>query len=223
MTKILISTPLFPPEVAYPAAFSKKLAKHLSACGYDVVVATFSDFPEKIEGVEVLHVKKSHNIFVRLILFYLLLFKLFYSSPFGGGREGGVDIVILKQAGFSSFLTLVVAIIFRVKTVLKMKEDEVEVRVKNQKVSADSFVVWRVKKLQQFIFKHVNFILFDNESLKSKILKEYNLSGQNIGVLAHPSADDILHYGDDAEFRRIESDRAGEWEKYTNEFIKYAK
>lgn len=211
--KILISTPLFPPEVAYPAAFSKKLAKHLSVCGYDVVVATFSDFPEKVDGVEILHIKKSHHTFIRLILFWLLMMKTIPKQ----------DVVILKQAGFSSFITLLVAKIFRVNTILKLKEDEVEVRIRNQKVNKDSFVIWRVKKLQQFIFKHVDFILFASEEIRDKILGEYNLNNVNLGVLEHPSTEDILHYGENIILDEKSRTDNNDWDLYVNEVAKKIK
>lgn len=211
--KILISTPLFPPEISYPAAFSKNFAKHLASCGYDVVVATFSDFPEQIEGLKVVHVKKSHNLFLRLIKFYYVMVR----------SVRGVDLVILKQAGFSSFLTLLAAKLFRVKVILQLKEDEVGVRIRNQKVSEKSFLIWRVRKLQQFIFKHVDFILFSDEEIKRKILSEYDLQNVNVGVLTHPEDGDILHYGDKEYLAEEQEKLDKDWEKYTEKFIELAK
>jgi hypothetical protein len=128
------------------------------------------------------------------------------------------NIVILKQAGFSSFVTLLVTKIFRVKTILKLKEDEVEVRIKNQKVDRDSFVIWRVRKLQQFIFKHVDFILFASEEIKHKILGEYDLNNINLGVLDHPNTDDILHYGDSKSLSDLRNAASDSWTTYVDVF-----
>ena len=130
------------------------------------------------------------------------------------------DLVILKQAGFSSFVTLSVCKLFNVKTILKLKEDEVEVRVRNQRVSKDSFVVWRVKKLQQFIFKNVDFILFSDDIIKERIIKNYDLKNVHIGVLAHPEDGEIFVQDEQAQEKLDQKVR--DWEKYTNEFIKLA-
>jgi glycosyltransferase involved in cell wall biosynthesis len=211
--KILISTPLFPPEVAYPANFSKNLARHLSLCGYDVVLTTFSNHPEQIQGVTIYHVKKSQHLLLRMFKFYFVLIKNMW----------GRDLVILKQAGFSSFVTLLVAKTFGVKTILKLKEDEVEVRIKNQKIDKDSFTIWRVRKLQQFIFQHVDFILFADEQIKNHILRHFNLNGVNIAVLEHPDTKDILHYGDVQILEQAREKRNKDWSEYVKKIIEYAK
>ncbi len=208
--KILISTPLFPPEISYPAQFSKSFAKHLANCGYDVVVATFSDFPEKIENVEIVHVKKSDNLIWRLIKFYFLMIKEIKKQ----------DLVILKQAGISTFLTLLVCKFYKVKTILKLREDEVSTRIKNQRISQNSFTVWRVKKLQQFIFRNVDFILFSDDIIKQRIIKNYDLKNVSIGVLAHPEDGEI--FVQDEQAKEKLDQRVKDWEDYTKEFIRVA-
>jgi hypothetical protein len=135
----------------------------------------------------------------------------------------GRDLVILKQAGFSSFVTLLVAKTFGVKTILKLKEDEVEVRIKNQKIDKDSFTIWRVRKLQQFIFQHVDFILFADEQIKNHILRHFNLNGVNIAVLEHPDTKDILHYGDVQILEQAREKRNKDWSEYVKKIIEYAK
>lgn len=210
-SKILISTPLFPPEIAYPASFSKKLGSHLSKYGHDIVIATFSDSPEKIENVKVLHVRKSLNLIYRMIKFYFLLFMEIPKT----------DLIILKQAGFSSFLTLLVSKVFRKKMILILKEDEVEVRMHNLKIDKNSFTVWRVKKLQKFIFKHVDFILFENDLLKEKIIKEYYLHKKDIATLAHPKDIDIFPFGGVKE-NLIEISK-NQWENYIENLLKIIK
>jgi hypothetical protein len=129
----------------------------------------------------------------------------------------------LKQAGFSSFVTLLVAKTFGVKTILKLKEDEVEVRIKNQKIDKDSFTIWRVRKLQQFIFQHVDFILFADEQIKNHILRHFNLNGVNIAVLEHPDTKDILHYGDVQILEQAREKRNKDWSEYVKKIIEYAK
>ncbi len=209
--KILISTPLFPPENHYPANFSKDFAAHLQKMGHDIVVTTFSNFPEKVEYVKIVHVRKDKNIFLRMVLFFYQMIK----------HVGKQEVVVLKQAGFSSFLTVLVAKVFRIKVILKMKEDEAEVRIERQKISPESFTIWRVKKLQKIIFAFSDLILFDSGELQNKICREYNLSFDKTKVLAQPVKKDFLPY--DENIKADKQKELADWENYVTEFEKYAK
>ena len=76
--RILISTPLYPPETAYPAVFSRKLASYLRLSKtekYLVTVLAFSDFPEKVENVKIIYVSKRQNLILRLIKYFIKLIR----------------------------------------------------------------------------------------------------------------------------------------------------
>jgi hypothetical protein len=66
--RILIATPLYPPEVADAAAYAKELARRLAE-HHDVTVAAYAHLPEELPGVKVIAVEKRQPRFGRLAAF----------------------------------------------------------------------------------------------------------------------------------------------------------
>ncbi len=52
-----MATPLYPPDVAWPAPYTKELARRLSPT-HEVTVMTYGEMPEKVEGVRLVSVSK---------------------------------------------------------------------------------------------------------------------------------------------------------------------
>lgn len=72
--RILIATPLYPPEVAEPAPYAKELAQRL-AKDHEVSVVAYAHLPEAIPGVRMHAVDKRRSRFVRLIALTWQLFR----------------------------------------------------------------------------------------------------------------------------------------------------
>jgi hypothetical protein len=67
--KILIATPLYPPDIKEPAPYVKELAKRLSPT-HTVIILAYNHIPERIDGVTIITVEKSANVLVRLFRFF---------------------------------------------------------------------------------------------------------------------------------------------------------
>jgi hypothetical protein len=63
--RILLASPLYPPDIAEPAPYVKELALRLSA-SHSVTVLTYGKHPETIERVRMHSVDKSTPRLVRL-------------------------------------------------------------------------------------------------------------------------------------------------------------
>ncbi|MBL7045967.1 MAG: hypothetical protein ISR99_02970 [Parcubacteria group bacterium] len=72
--KIVIASPLYPPDIAEPAPYVKELSKRLTESN-EVTVVTYSHIPEKILGVKIVSTEKRRPLPFRLLTFALLLFK----------------------------------------------------------------------------------------------------------------------------------------------------
>lgn len=70
--KILIATPLYPPDVAEAAAYSKELAQRLSG-SHEVTVLAYGKYPEPINGVKTISVDKGQPLLPRLAAFHAAL------------------------------------------------------------------------------------------------------------------------------------------------------
>ncbi len=72
--RILLVTPLFPPDIAEPAPYVKELAGRLSS-NHAVTVLAFNHIPEEVTGVQILPIEKSYILPVRLFRFMSALIR----------------------------------------------------------------------------------------------------------------------------------------------------
>lgn len=73
--KILVATPLYPPDIEQPAPYVKELAKRLNPL-HQVVVLTYGRLPEQIPEVKIVAVSKARILPLRLLSFTLAMWKL---------------------------------------------------------------------------------------------------------------------------------------------------
>lgn len=64
--KIVIGTPLYPPDIAQPAPYVKELGNRLAQAGHSIVIVAYAHLPEKIPGVKIIAINKNQPLFVRL-------------------------------------------------------------------------------------------------------------------------------------------------------------
>ncbi len=63
--KILVLSPLYPPDIAQPAPYAKELAKRLRGA-HTITVLTYGRLPEQVAGVSIFSVDKRSPLVVRL-------------------------------------------------------------------------------------------------------------------------------------------------------------
>ena len=63
--KIVLATPLYPPDIAPPAPYVKELAKRLAG-SHQVTIVTYGTLPEQVAGVHITAIPKSQMLPVRL-------------------------------------------------------------------------------------------------------------------------------------------------------------
>ena len=85
--KIILATPLYPPDIAEPAPFIKELATRLKE-HHEIAIVTYGHLPEKIPGVTIRAVDKRQPLFVRLFQYTVLLFKSAKKAEFIFAENG---------------------------------------------------------------------------------------------------------------------------------------
>lgn len=73
--KIVLATPLYPPDIAEPAPYVKELAKRLST-RHEVTIVAYAHLPEQVPGVRIVAVQKRHMLPVRLFFYMLALWRV---------------------------------------------------------------------------------------------------------------------------------------------------
>ena len=72
--RILIATPLFPPDTAPAAVYAKELAARLSGL-HEVSVVAYSYIPEQVPGAQIHAVSKRQPVPIRITAFMAALFQ----------------------------------------------------------------------------------------------------------------------------------------------------
>ncbi|HFC10640.1 MAG TPA: hypothetical protein ENJ75_00365 [Candidatus Kaiserbacteria bacterium] len=67
--RIVLATPLYPPEIAPVATYAKELARRLSLAGHKINVLAYTHLPEQLQNVNVTVVDKHKPRLVRLHAF----------------------------------------------------------------------------------------------------------------------------------------------------------
>lgn len=70
--RIVLATPLYPPEIAEPAPYIKELAKRLAE-SHDVVIVAYTRLPEKVPGVKIIAIDKRRPLLLRLFAYFRAL------------------------------------------------------------------------------------------------------------------------------------------------------
>jgi len=66
--RLVIATPLYPPDIAQPAPYVKELAQRL-ASKHEVTVIAYAYLPEQVDGVRIIVVNKRRPVLLRLLSF----------------------------------------------------------------------------------------------------------------------------------------------------------
>ncbi len=98
--RILIATPLYPPDIAAPAPYVKELAARLAG-SHHVTVIAYGELPEPVAGVRIIGVSKRRRLPVRLFLYFLALFRAAWSADLVYA-ENGASVEL--PAALASFL-----------------------------------------------------------------------------------------------------------------------
>lgn len=70
--RIVLATPLYPPDTAEPAPYIKELARRLSK-KHEVVIVAYGRLPETVEGVRIVTVDKRQPLPIRLARYLFAL------------------------------------------------------------------------------------------------------------------------------------------------------
>ena len=85
--KIVLATPLYPPDIAEPAPYVKELARRL-APDHQVTVLAYGRLPEKVPGVTIVAADKRHPLLVRLFLYTIALWRAARSADLIYAQNG---------------------------------------------------------------------------------------------------------------------------------------
>lgn len=169
--KLLITTPIFPPEVRGPATYVWNLSRKLAERGDQVVIITFTPSPQKLSGARIISVPQSGNFLTRQSRLFTAIFK-----------EGkATDLIYSQGADVVGLASVVAGKLLHKKVVIKFVGDlSVELARDNNKMGFSL----RLVELATWLALHlVNMIVFPAQHLQTSICKKYDLSKKKTAVI----------------------------------------
>ena len=148
--KIVVATPLYPPDIAEPAPYSKEAARRL-AQKHDVTVVAYGRLLEKAPRVKVVSVSKQHPLLIRLLCYTFALM-----------REASYADILYAQNGASVELPAVLVSFITQKPLVMHIADVIA----NERAKK----TFLLSLIQRFAFRQARVVLSDMPLSKPEIL-----------------------------------------------------
>ncbi|MEA2701841.1 MAG: hypothetical protein QOE22_550 [Candidatus Parcubacteria bacterium] len=136
--KIVLATPLYPPDIAEPAPYAKELATRLAKTD-EVIIVTYGHIPEDVDGVRMRAVSKQRPLPFRLIAYTFALLRT--------ARDADI---LYMQNGPSVELPVAIASFFRRTPIVMRIGDEAAhtyARTRPQLQAIERFALRRAKEV----------------------------------------------------------------------------
>ncbi|MCX6786441.1 MAG: glycosyltransferase family 4 protein [Candidatus Kaiserbacteria bacterium] len=182
LVKIILATPVFPPEIGGPATYTKELAKRLRD-EHEVVIVAYASTSERIDGTTLFTISKRRTLPIRLIKYFLTLFK----------ASRGADVIYVQNAMAAGFPAVLVGMIRHIPVVLKFVGDEAWERASQEqrtKKRLEEFLAapegglraWIRMALQGFVLRHADIVTTPSAYLRDVIVRTYRIKNERAVV-----------------------------------------
>lgn len=185
--KILISTPIFPPEIGGPAIYTMEVAQRLQEKGHKIRIVTFTDEKPQAENLEVITVRIRYKILGTLFRQARLFFKLLPSVK-------GMDLIYLQDPVVVGVASLLAGKLVRKPVVLKFVGDSVwekEYSRRRTNQNLDDFLSSTRKSpalrlrisLLRFVLGNMSRIIVPSSFLRDILITHYRVKPGKVSVV----------------------------------------
>jgi hypothetical protein len=117
--KVVIATPLYPPDIAQPGPYVKELAKRLAA-EHHITIVAYGHLPEPVDGVDILSVEKKSSLPLRLSAYLVSLFLAIR----------GADVLYVENGASTELPAALVSLVAHVPLILHLGDKAAHVAAK---------------------------------------------------------------------------------------------
>ncbi|MFA6467166.1 MAG: glycosyltransferase [Patescibacteria group bacterium] len=185
--KIIIATPLFPPEIEDIANYSRDIAMHLKE-NNQVQILTYAGPVEEIVDLEIFTINKRQSLLFRISKYFIKLLKL--------ARQ--VDLIYVQNSVAVSWPAILVKIITGRKVIINFIEDEAWKRSRHLHLTDKSwqdflakpelnFKISLIRKLQAWTLRRADKVIVSSQTLAQAISQSYHLPETKL-VVNYPVA-----------------------------------
>lgn len=173
--KIILATPLYPPEIGGPATYTKELAERLRD-KHEITIVAYASTSENIPGTKLITVSKRRLLPIRLLKFTYVLYK----------AAKDADVIYVQNAVAAGLPTVLVKLLTGVPVVLKFVGDEAWERASQLRQTSKqledflaapegSLKIRFIMFLQGFVLRHVNIVTTPSAYLTEAVIRTYGV------------------------------------------------
>jgi len=180
--KIILATPVYPPEIGGPATYTKELAVRLRD-KHEIVIVAYASTSEIIPGTTLFIASKRRPLPLRLIKYTFDLFK----------ASRGADVIYVQNAMAAGLPSVIVSKLRNIPLVLKFVGDEAWERASQHRrttkrleeflAKPDGGFGTRVRmKIQGFVLRHCDVVTTPSAYLRDVIVQTYRIKNERAVV-----------------------------------------
>ncbi len=188
--KILLATPIYPPEIGGPATYTIEIAKRLRG-EHTITVVAYTDAGEAVEGTRLVRVKKSRPLPLRLPSFFFTLYK----------EAKGADVIYAQNAMAAGLPAMLVGKLRRIPVVIKFVGDEAWERATQSRQTTkrledflahpDGGIKIRLMKwVEGVVLRNVAVVATPSAYLRDALVREYQVRPER-GVVNYNAVEDV--------------------------------
>ncbi len=185
--KIVVATPMYPPEIAEPAPYIKEVSAHLGK-EHKVAIVAYASTSEKTANATLFTVNKRRPLPFRLLKYTYVLFE----------ASQGADIIYVQGGTASGLPAILVGKLRNIPVVLRFTEDEAWERTTKQGVTNKSledflekpevdFFISLIMRLQTFTLRRATVVITTSQYQKETLANRYGFSRERIVTIYNPA------------------------------------
>jgi glycosyltransferase involved in cell wall biosynthesis len=180
--KIVIATPLYPPEIETLASYVKELATRLKEY-HEITIVAYASTAEEIPGVKLITISKRQPLLIRLFMYTFVLLK----------ASKHADIIYAQNSATSGFASVIVQKLRKIPVVINFAEHEAWKRAiqlqtttepleRFMQTRCDNRRINSIIRLQKWTINRAKNIIFSSTGLAEIMSKNYNVPNSKIVI-----------------------------------------
>ncbi len=190
--RILIATPIYPPEIGGPATYVKELCDRLGQT-HDITVVTYTDEGEVFQHTRLISVSKEWPLPVRLVIYFIKLLRI----------AKGSDVIYVQNAMASGLPVALVSKITKIPFVLKFVGDEAWERATQNNLTTKNLQdflatpegtlrIRLMMRVQGFVLRRASIVTTPSKYLSEELIKTYSVLRERVVVNYNAAEQTVL-------------------------------
>lgn len=180
--KVLLATPIYPPEIGGPATYTKELSHKLHA-QHAITVLTYADNAEAFPHTRLHAISKQQPLPLRLINYFVAAL----------GETASNDVIYVQNAMAAGLPIALACMLRRKPFILKFVGDESWERARQYRMTEkrlEEFLAhpeggWRIRammRIQKFVLQRATFVTTPSAYLRDELVRYYHLKPHRVIV-----------------------------------------